>query len=219
MASRHPQGGIIMSDEQREARKSVPKKKAAKKARKKTTRKSGKKKAKKKRPDKLGNRFAAHPRPDMIGNRLWALRESHTQGNPRIFETPEDMRVAVLDYFTWMEENPLYEAKVVQNMGQPDLISLPKMRAMSQESLCMHLGIARSTWVGYREREGFEEIVANTETAIYAQKFEGAAADLLNASIITKELGLKERIDHTSGDERVTGITRVVVESSSEAPE
>jgi hypothetical protein len=165
-----------------------------------------------KRPDMLGNRWAAHPRPDMIGNRLWALRKNHTSGNPRKFQSPEEMRLAVLGYFAWMEGHPLYEAKVVQSAGSPMIISVPRIRAMSQESLCMHIGMSRGAWVGYRTREGFEEIVANTEAAIYAQKFEGAAADLLNSNIITKELGLKERIDHTSGDESVTSITRRIVD-------
>ncbi len=35
---------------------------------------------------------------------------------------------------------------------------------------------------------------------IFVQKFEGAAADLLNANIISRELGLADRQEHTGKD-------------------
>ncbi len=44
------------------------------------------------------------------------------------------------------------------------------------------------------------EIVAKAEEVIYSQKFAGAAADLLNANIISRDLGLADKTDHTSSD-------------------
>lgn len=41
--------------------------------------------------------------------------------------------------------------------------------------------------------EGFSDVTSRAEDIIYDQKFSGAAADLLNANIIARDLGLKEQ--------------------------
>ena len=41
--------------------------------------------------------------------------------------------------------------------------------------------------------EGFSDITTRAEEIIYDQKFSGAAADLLHANIIARDLGLKEQ--------------------------
>lgn len=149
-------------------------------------------------------------RPDMVGNRLWMLAKGKL-GAPRHFDSPDAMREAVADYFTWVEKNPLYEFKTTQFQGAVVRMHLPKMRAMSKRALCLHLGITRATWDAYRVREGFEELVKGIEDAIYAQKFEGAAADLLSPMVICRDLGLKDRSDITSGDDPITDIIRTVI--------
>lgn len=45
----------------------------------------------------------------------------------------------------------------------------------------------------FRAMEGFSDITTRAEEIIYDQKFSGAAADLLNANIIARDLGLKEQ--------------------------
>ena len=157
-------------------------------------------------------------RPDMMGNRLWMLRNKDVGGIKRRFETPEDMRVAVLDYFAWNDTHPLTEHKVTHHQGQRLALDEPKMRAMTQTALCLHIGLNRSCWKDYGSREGYEEIVRTTNEAIYAQKFEGAAAGLLSPNVIIRDLGLKDRTDLTSDDEGVTGILRKVIEASGSGP-
>ena len=51
----------------------------------------------------------------------------------------------------------------------------------------------RETWTQYGRKEGFSDIVQSVNNLLYAEKFSGAAADLLNANIISRELGLKDR--------------------------
>ncbi|WGM06649.1 terminase small subunit [Arsenophonus nasoniae] len=52
----------------------------------------------------------------------------------------------------------------------------------------------RTTWLAYRVKEGFSaSSLHEAEEVIYDQKFSGAAADLLNANIIARDLGLKEQ--------------------------
>ena len=64
------------------------------------------------------------------------------------------------------------------------------------------LGIGDATWYRYKKEKGYEEywsIIAQVEKIIYTQKLTGAAANLLNANIIARDLGLKDeqKVDAT----------------------
>jgi hypothetical protein len=76
-----------------------------------------------------------------------------------------------------------------------------KMRAMTQSGLYLFLDIDRMTWDNYRGREDFFAVVMRVEDTIRSQKFAGAAADLLNANIIARDLGLSEKseVEHSGG--------------------
>lgn len=74
------------------------------------------------------------------------------------------------------------------------------MRAMTIRGLCLYIGIARSTWQEYCKKDDFSAITTRVEDIIYSQKFEGAAADLLDSNIIARELGLKDKKDFSSED-------------------
>ncbi|EMJ7210428.1 DNA-packaging protein [Proteus mirabilis] len=125
------------------------------------------------------------------GNRFWEARSSH--GRKPIFESPDDLWNACCEYFEWVEENPLYETKAFAFQGVVTKETLPKMRAMTLSGLCLFLDIHEDTWRLYRAREDFIEVTTRAEKVIYDQKFSGAAADLLNANIIARDLGLKDR--------------------------
>ena len=125
------------------------------------------------------------------GNRFWEARSSHGRG--KIFESPESLWAAAVEYFDWVEANPLHEVKAFHNAGAVVTASLPKMRAMTITGLCNFLDIGGSTWADYRHRDDFSEIVARVEQIIRQQKFEGASADLLNPNIIARDLGLPRR--------------------------
>jgi hypothetical protein len=78
--------------------------------------------------------------------------------------------------------------------------SVSKMRAMTIEFLCIFLDIAKRTWDGYTEREDFVPVTTRAEEIIRNQKFVGAAADMLNANIIARDLGLSDKSEHTGKD-------------------
>lgn len=126
-----------------------------------------------------------------IGNSAWRARSTH--GRNPIFKTPDDLRDACEQYFQWVEDNPMMTAESVKFQGVGKLMAVPKMRAMSIVGLCNFLDIHRSTWFDYREKPDFSDICERMETIIYQQKFEGAAADMLNASIIARDLGLDDK--------------------------
>lgn len=124
------------------------------------------------------------------GNRFWEARSSH--GRNPIFGSPEQLWTACCEYFTWVEENPLWEMKAFAYQGEVTQEPIAKMRAMTLTGLCLFLDITDETWRTYRLREDLSGVVTRAEKVIYDQKFSGAAADLLNANIIARDLGLKE---------------------------
>ena len=125
------------------------------------------------------------------GNRFWEARSSHGR-NPK-FESGDQLWSACCEYFQWVEDNPLWEMKPFAYQGEVTQEPVAKMRAMTLTGLCLFLDISDDTWRNYREKEDLLGVVSRAEKVIYDQKFSGAAADLLNANIIARDLGLAEK--------------------------
>lgn len=127
------------------------------------------------------------------GNQFWKARTN--VGRPRLFASPEALWEACCEYFQWVEDNPLYEMKAFSYQGEVVQAPVAKMRAMTIDGLCLFLDIAVSTWYEWRNVDDFSEVVAKAESVIRSQKFAGAAADLLNANIIARDLGLADKTE------------------------
>lgn len=139
------------------------------------------------------------PCPFPIGNQYWRLRSKH--GRDKLFTTPELLWEAACEYFQWCQDNPLKEVKAFAYQGEVTTAELPKMRAMTISGLCLYLHCNEDYFRQFRlnlrpEEKDFSWVLDQIEATIYNQKFQGAAADLLNASIIARELGLAEKTDH-----------------------
>lgn len=133
------------------------------------------------------------------GNRLWEARSS-AGPKPR-FADPDSLWAACVEYFEWVESNPLLEVKGFAFQGAVTKETFPKMRAMTIGGLCVFLDVDETTWRGWREaRPDLLPVITRAEAVIYQQKFAGAAADLLNPNIIARELGLSEKREHTGSD-------------------
>jgi len=189
------------------AKKKVVKKRSAKK------KASKKKTAKKKTNNRIGGknskaiiRTEEESRNAMYGNSFWKARSTH--GRNPIFKNHNDLWDACLQYFTWAEENPLKEEKLFSFQGETHTGEINKIRAMTIGGMCIFLDICQNTWTNYKEKKGetdkekelaqdFLRVTSKVEEIIKSQKFEGAAADLLNANIIARDLGLKEKTELT----------------------
>ena len=128
------------------------------------------------------------------GNKFWECRSSH--GRKPKFETPDDLWKAAVEYFEWVDENPLQEGIVYQGVLNEEQAK-PLMRAMSLDAMQIFLDISDTCWYEYENREGFTGITNKIRKIIRSQKFEGAAAGLLNPNIIARDLGLSEKQDNT----------------------
>jgi hypothetical protein len=132
------------------------------------------------------------------GNRFWEARSSH--GRKPIFANPDELWTACVEYFKWNEDNPLFETKSYMFQGAPVQDQIPKMRAMTLMGLCLFLDISQDAWRNYRQQEDFIEVTTRAEEIIRKQKFEGAAADQLNANIIARDLGLADKSELTGAN-------------------
>ena len=130
-----------------------------------------------------------------VGNRFWLARSSH--GRAPIFASPDDLWFACAEYFDWVEANPLYEDHLVTFQGVAKHEPVAKMRAMTISGLCIFLDIGVKTWQEYRAREDFAPVTTRVDEIIRTQKFQGAAADLLNPNIIARDLGLADKTELT----------------------
>lgn len=151
-----------------------------------------------------------------IGNRFWEARSS--SGRKPKYATPATLWKSCTEYFKWAEDNPLWETRVFAYQGEIVSTEVPKMRAMTITGMCTFLDITFQTWTTYRTKKDFSEIATRAEAIIRDQKFAGAAADLLNANIIARDLGLSEKTENEHSfdlsklsDEEVLAIARTPV--------
>ena len=113
------------------------------------------------------------------------------RGKPRIYKTPEDFRKAVETYFDsitrerklteWVDSGkrtnngkPLMEEREVLGLdGQPvmvfDYVVPPTMPA-----LLLSIGVSKTAWHDYRNREGYAEVCADAKLRIEAHLAEQA---------------------------------------------
>lgn len=136
------------------------------------------------------------------GNRFWEARSSH--GRNPTFRDPEALRTVAIEYFEWVEANPLGEEKLFSYEGSVVRGDIGKMQAMTLKGLCIFLDISFQNWTEYRAKPDFSDVCEWVESVVYHQKFTGAAAGLLNPAIIARDLGLADKQDLTSSDGSMT---------------
>jgi hypothetical protein len=147
-----------------------------------------------------------------VENTFWKLRSKH--GRDKIFKTPQDLWKAACKYFAWCDNNPLQEAKVFAYKGEITTTTIPKMRAYTLDGLCLYMGCNEAYFRQFNDNgdKDFSTVIYQIEKTIYNQKFTGAAADLLNANIISRDLGLADRIDFTKlSDEDLDKILEKII--------
>ncbi len=137
--------------------------------------------------------------PAPKNNQFWKARAKH--GRDKIFSSKSVLKESCEEYFQWCDDNPLYAAELVKFQGKATLQEVPKMRAMTVSGLCIFLNITTDTWYRYAKDKDFSDIVHEAEQIIRTQKFEGASAELLNANIIARDLGLADKKEHTGNIE------------------
>jgi len=139
------------------------------------------------------------------GNKYWLARSSH--GLKPKYATTEDLLDACYQYFQWVDENPIEEAKLVSFQGMSTIEYVPKQRVPLKSAMLRFIGLTDNGWDYYKEKsEDFLRACMDIEQCIKDQKFDGASAGIYNPMIIARDLGLREStaVDHTSSDRSMT---------------
>lgn len=125
------------------------------------------------------------------GNQWWRLRSKH--GRDKIFTDPQLLWESAMEYFEatdkrkWIKKDWVGKDafEVIRETETP----------YTKSGLCLFLDISEwrllETLKG--ESEDFSQIITHIEKIIYTQKIEGAAVGAFNASIVSRELGLKDQ--------------------------
>lgn len=107
--------------------------------------------------------------------------------------SPEELRAAAVEYFDWADGSPLKEAKAFAFQGASWTEDLDKARVFTHKGLAVFVGITSSQLAKLRDNLDYLGVIDWIDDVIWTQKFELAAADLLNAGMISKDLGLIDK--------------------------
>ena len=125
------------------------------------------------------------------------------QGNPPMYENGEELFMAALEYFDFNQRNPwlVGELKTVaQGANQGSSVELhyvPRPRTPTIFALCFYCGLSVSYWHEVKKKPEFSRYCEMIEAMIVDNKLSGAAANVYNAAIISKDLGLTEKTEVT----------------------
>jgi hypothetical protein len=120
------------------------------------------------------------------------------QKGRKIYLTAEEFLSDAIEYFEWARDNPLEEEKLFAHQGEVTRAVVDKPRPFTKQALALYLGVPVSRFDCYKSRTGsdsepWREVMEIIEQVIYTQKFENAVAGLMNAGIITRDLGLTDK--------------------------
>ena len=142
--------------------------------------------------------MAAPANPFGKTNQFWKARSRHGRF-PKFPEGEEGARMileACEDYFEWCEANPLKEDKVFAYEGATYHDEADKLRAFTLNGLTLFIDVSDQTWRDWRaNRPDLLGVINWAEKTIRDQKFVAAAAGLLNANIISRDLGLADKTE------------------------
>lgn len=127
-------------------------------------------------------------------------------GRPPIFETPDDLWRCFTEYVALVEQHeinlPTYVVKgSKREEGKGGKIARP----LTFQAFMAFAGIS-SEWSDFEKytkqrSEEFSEVTTRIRRIIESDQVEGGLANIYNSNLTARLNGLKERTDHTSGDE------------------
>lgn len=147
-----------------------------------------------------------------LNNQFWKNRTKH--GRDKIFSDPELLWQSACEYFENCDNNPI---NTLEFNGKDAIECIvPKMRAYTKAGLSVYLDCALNTFDALEKDKDFLQVYTRICQIIYTQKFEGAAAGVLNANIIARDLGLSDNnntnVNHSVSDDMLQSLINKINE-------
>lgn len=173
----------------------------------------------KRRPETRNIHAVKNPFPKE--NQLWQLRAKH--GRDRLFNNAEELWQAALEYFEYIDGNPII--KIDFRGPYNDQVNIPLQRPYTIQGLCLYLDcnvgyfndfeyqLANKKKENWSEKDrDFSVILARIRQTIYSQKLDGAVAGIFNPVVISRDLGLIDRTQtDLQGEVTVKQITGMII--------
>lgn len=145
-------------------------------------------------------------------NQFWKIRTSH--GRKALFDDPALLEKSFQEYINWVDGHPWFKVEQLKKPYQDvdgkwvTVTKIPTARPYTIYGFCIYLGV-NSVWFNQFEKsinekiadqgenvdqklKDFSQVLTHVRDVIYQQKYEGAAVGAFNASIIARDLSLKD---------------------------
>ena len=129
------------------------------------------------------------------------IKKNNPLGRPKKY-TPKKLWDCFGEYIEHIDNNPMRQHDV---RGKDALdVEIKKQIPYTLGSFCLFAGISLDTFINYAKNKDFLDVCTRIEQTIREQKFHGAAAGLFNHAIIARDLGLIDRSDVTSKNDKIS---------------
>lgn len=193
-------------------------------------------KQKSKAPWMIGNKFwqqrSKHGRDRLFksADLLWESACEYFQwcdDNPwvKVEQKKGNSNIDVFDLMELAKKEGLDANQVMKSAINP-LMEIPTARPYTIQGLCSYLdGINVGYFNDFEKSlkgktddssKDFSVVITRIHETIYQQKFEGATIGAFNATIISRDLGLADKKDHTSNGETITTPARILTKKEAQ---
>ena len=141
---------------------------------------------------------------------MWTEVFKRAVGRPRKYETAEQLAEIAGQYFQWVIDNPFLEEKAFSYQGEVTKEKVEVQRPFTLTAFCLYAGITDESFRNYDKIEELAPVCKAIRSVVDNQKFEGAAANLFNANIISRDLGLadKQNVEHSGHAEITVNVSK-----------
>lgn len=104
--------------------------------------------------------------------------------------TPETVFNLAVKYFSWAESQAIKAIETASYQGVVTENLVHKPRIFTLNGFCLYCGVTASSIQSWRASPGFSEVMAFVDSVIHEQKYQLAAANIINAGFVGKEIGI-----------------------------
>jgi hypothetical protein len=141
---------------------------------------------------------------------MWKEVFKRSVGRPRKYETAEQLAETAAEYFQWVSDTPFLEEKAFAYQGEVTKSKVEVARPYTLTAFCLYAGISDESFRKYCDIDELAQVCQAIRSVVDNQKFEGAAANLFNANIISRDLGLtdKQSMEHSGHAEITVNVSK-----------
>lgn len=117
-------------------------------------------------------------------------------GRPRKYETPVHLWMAACEYFEYNDNNPLEKMEAIKSGDMAGmLVSIPVRRPYTKVGLASFTGLTADYIKELKTNKEFSPVMELIDSVIETQQVEAAIAGLANPLIVSRLLGLTDKME------------------------